>query len=256
MLIEINKGEYMKEFKTDTEKNYEKNMEKHLEYICESKSYTYIANNFAKYVKRQELSRFLFRHELFKKILHMKGSIIECGVHSGNGIMSWAQLTAILEPMGFFRRIFGFDTFSGFPSVHMNDLEGAEHSPKKGDLNEDCYDDLINVIKLFNQNRFLPQFEKVNLIKGDFLETGEIFIQQNPHLLVALLYLDFDLYEPTKKALEIFLPRMCKGSILGFDEINNPLWPGETKALLESLDIRQVQVKKFPYEPNMAYVVL
>ncbi len=43
----------------------------------------HIAENFAKYTSRQELSRFLFRHDLYKKIIHTKGSIVECGVFQG-----------------------------------------------------------------------------------------------------------------------------------------------------------------------------
>ena len=38
-----------------------------------------------------------------------------------------------------------------------------------------------------------------------------------------MLYLDFDLYAPTKAALETFLPRMPKGAILAFDELNQAL---------------------------------
>jgi hypothetical protein len=117
-------------------------------------------------------------------------------------------------------------------------------------------EDLLRCIEFFDMNRFLSQFEKVALIKSDFMETGEQFLKDNPHLLIALLYLDFDLYEPTKKALELFLPRMPKGSILAFDEINNPMWPGETQAFLESLNIRECRVEKLSYEPNMAYIVM
>ena len=49
---------------------------------------------------------------------------------------------------------------------------------------------------------------------------------------MSLLFLDFDLYEPTKAALEQFVPRMPRGAVLAFDELDNPIWPGETKALL------------------------
>jgi hypothetical protein len=97
---------------------------------------------------------------------------------------------------------------------------------------------------------------KISLIKGDFMQTAETFLEKNPHVLVSLLYLDFDLYEPTKKGLEVFLPRMSKGAVLAFDEINHPLWPGETLALLESMNIRDVKIQKFPFEINMSYIVL
>ena len=40
-------------------------------------------NNFELYVKRQALTRFIARYELFKQIISIKGSIVECGVHHG-----------------------------------------------------------------------------------------------------------------------------------------------------------------------------
>ena len=76
------------------------------------------------------------------------------------------------------------------------------------------------------------------------------------HHDLALLFLDFDLYEPTKKALDLFVPRMPKGSVLCFDELNCPKWPGETLALLEAFDVRDISIQKFPFEPYMSYIVL
>src|SRR5438105_6607003 len=54
--------------------------------------------NFPKYVRRQPLKRFLALYELFKLVLPVKGSIIECGVYRGFGLMAWAKLSAMLEP--------------------------------------------------------------------------------------------------------------------------------------------------------------
>ena len=55
-------------------------------------------DNFPKYVPRQSLTRFLTRYEIFKKVLRVQGSIVECGVLHGGGLMTFAQLSAILEP--------------------------------------------------------------------------------------------------------------------------------------------------------------
>ena len=32
------------------------------------------------------------------------------------------------------------------------------------------------------------------------------YIKDNPHLIVSFLYLDFDIYSPTKVALELYEP--------------------------------------------------
>lgn len=69
-----------------------------------------------------------------------------------------------------------------------------------------------------------------------------------------MLYLDFDPYEPTKRALEVFLPRMPRGSIIAFDEVGDSRWPGETLALLESLDIRNQMLQKIGFDIKISYV--
>ena len=44
--------------------------------------------NFPKYVPRQNLTRFLTLYELFKRVLPIKGSVIEGGAHQGFGLMT------------------------------------------------------------------------------------------------------------------------------------------------------------------------
>jgi hypothetical protein len=75
----------------------------------------------------------------------------------------------------------------------------------------------------------------VKLIKGNACLTIPSFLQDNKHVIVSLLYLDLDIYEPTKVALKHFLSRMAKGSIIAFDELNWKSFPGETIAALEEI---------------------
>jgi hypothetical protein len=79
-------------------------------------------------------------------------------------------------------------------------------------------------------------------------------IREQPHLVLSLLFLDFDLYDPTKCAIEHFVPRMPKGSILAFDELDNPIWPGETQALLDTLGINNVQIERLPWDPYIGFI--
>lgn len=212
--------------------------------------------NFPKYVRRQNLTRFLVLYEIFKKIINVKGSIIECGVNSGYGLMSWAKFSAILEPVNLTRRIYGFDSFEGFPSISEKDKSKYSNHIKKGDLAANTYKELNELTKIYDSTRFLGHVEKVNLIKGDAVKTIPKFIKENPHLVVSLLYLDFDLYEPTKIALEHFLPRMPKGSIIAFDELDNPLWPGETEAMLELFEEKRLSMHRLPFDPYVGFAIV
>lgn len=57
----------------------------------------------------------------------------------------------------------------------------------------DVYEELQELIKEFDDNRYLNQFPKVFLVKGDARETIPKYVEENPHLLVSFLFLDFDL---------------------------------------------------------------
>jgi len=208
--------------------------------------------SFPKYVRRQHLKRFLAMYEIFKLAMPVKGSVVECGVFRGFGLMSWAKLSTILEPENLTRRIYGFDTFEGFPTISDKD-RGSAHDPSVGELSSSSYDELQALIKGYDLDRFLGHLHKVSLVKGDIAKTAPQFVADNPHLMVSLLFIDCDLYEPTKAALEAFVPRMPKGAILAFDELDNPIWPGETMAVLDSLGIGNLRLRRIEWDPYIAF---
>lgn len=243
----------MKSFKTDTEREVGKQLESI--FVNSSDSIETKLENFPKYARRQHLKRFLAMYEIFKLILPVKGSILECGVFRGFSLMTWAKLSTILEPENLTRRIYGFDTFSGFPSVSNNDLSGAGVAAA-GDFHTTCYDELLELIRVYDQDRFLGHIPKVQVIRGDITKTIPEFVQQNRHLLVSLLFVDLDLYEPTKVVLEQVVPRMPKGSILAFDELDNPIWPGETEALVQALPVNRLRIQRLDWDPYIGYAVI
>jgi Macrocin-O-methyltransferase (TylF) len=212
--------------------------------------------NPAMWTPRQDLSRLLFRHELFKLQLNVQGSIVECGVGHGGGLLAWLNFSAIHEPVNHQRTVIGFDTFAGFPSLSEQDALSTSDEAHPGGLAVDSYDQITAASHFHNANRPLPNVTKLELVKGDALETIPAYIDAHPHLLVSLLYLDFDLYEPTRVALRHFLPRMPAGALLAFDELNIPDWPGETQALLHQEFGSRLCLQRLPWGPTTCYAVL
>jgi hypothetical protein len=161
----------------------------------------------------------------------------------------------MLEPENLTRRIYGFDTFEGFPSVSGKD-RSAFTGARAGDLRSDSYEELTELIAEYDRDRFLGHIPKVELIRGDIVRTAPEFAAGRPHLVVSLLYLDADMFEPTKVALETFLPRMPKGAVVAFDELDNPIWPGETVAAMDAVGLRNLRLRRLEWDPYISYAVL
>ena len=208
---------------------------KFLQYVDSLKeiSVNECVSDFALYTPINSIQRFLVRYELMKLIKDIPGAVLEMGVCSGNGLVSLIQCHSVIQPTyNQYREFIGFDTFQGFPSIHVNDTTAAIPS-QVGDHYNNSYDKLTKIFKIHGDYHYVSP--NVTLVKGDVCQTLGPFLEDNKHMLVALIYLDVDMYSPTKEALEKILPRMAKGSIIAFDEINFKRFPGETIAAIEVL---------------------
>ncbi len=215
--------------------------------------------NFPAFVRRQDISRFLTKYELFRLSLPANGSVVECGVFAGGGLMSWYHFSAIHEPYNHTRKVIGFDTFSGFPAIHAADREGSSSSQHLQSgafrITDSVEQELRQLAAIHDLNRPIGHVQKIELVAGDATQTIPQYVEQNKHLLISLLYLDFDLYAPTKTALEHLYPRVVSGGIVAFDELNCPEFPGETSALLETVGLDGISLRRFPTDPYISYFV-
>ncbi len=214
--------------------------------------------NFPRHVRRQDIARFLAKYEIFQQVLPVHGNIVECGVFAGGGIAGWLHFSSMLEPYNHTRRIIGFDTFDGFPRVDEKDTSsGSSDHLHEGAfrIGEGMLDEIRGLIALHDRNRPLGHIPKVELVAGDACLTIPDYVERNPSMLISLLYLDFDIYAPTASALEHLFPRIVKGGIVAFDELNCPEFPGETTALLEFLDLREVELRRTRLDPHISYFV-
>lgn len=212
---------------------------------------------FPKFASRQSIAKFLTKYEIFKQVLEVSGSIVECGVLYGGGTLAWAKLSSIFEPANHVRKVIGFDTFEGFPSVAEQDTRtGTFYDLRSGGVAGSTYQNVLDAVKVYDLNRPISHIPKVELVQGDLCETAPKYVADNPHLVVALLYLDVDLYEPTKKALEVFLPRMPKGAIVAFDELNAKVFPGETQAAIDAVGLRNLRLRRFSFDSYVTYAVI
>ncbi|MGI0088648.1 MAG: TylF/MycF/NovP-related O-methyltransferase [Nitrosotalea sp.] len=212
--------------------------------------------NFPVFTWRQQIRNFLEKYELYNLIKSVPGSILECGVADGFGLMSYAHFCSIFEGYHHTRKVIGFDTFEGFTDLLPQDKTSKAVHMRKGGLRHDSYSILQTAIKLYDRNRTIGHIEKVQLVKGDISQTLPLFLKENPYLVIALLYLDMDLYQPTKDAIRLLVDRIPKGGIICFDEINHQDYPGETIAVMEELGFGKLRLKRFDFSTRACYAVI
>jgi hypothetical protein len=213
-----------------------------------------LLDNLGLYLTRQTLSRINFMQSIYQKIVPVHGVIMEFGVRWGQNMSLFSQLRGIHEPFNYNRRLVGFDTFEGFPSVSQEDgtlLKAGDYPVTAGWKAE-----LEAILTFHEQNAPIPQKRKFELVQGDANLTLPAYLKQHPETIVALAYFDFDIYAPTKSCLEAILPHLTKGSVLAFDELNCPEFPGETIALREVLGTARYAIRRDPYNPLTSYLVI
>ncbi len=215
---------------------------------------TELLDNLGVFLTRQALSRINFMQDLYKRIVPVHGVIMEFGVRWGQNLSLFSNLRGIHEPFNHNRKIIGFDTFSGFPSVSSED--GETVAPGDYSVTEGYENELSGILNFHEQNSPIPHKKKHALVKGDATLSLPAYLKDHPETIIALAYFDFDIYAPTKTCLEAILPHLTKGSVLAFDELNCPEFPGETLALKEVLGLSKYAIRREPNSPLTSYLVI
>lgn len=215
-----------------------------------------ILSNMGLFLNSKALSRLLFMNHLYEQIVDVMGVVMEFGTRWGPNLGQFVALRGIYEPFNRHRKIIGFDTFSGFPRIDSKD--GKSDMMEVGHLTvpENYRDYLEKTLELQEKDNPLSHIKKFELCEGDAAQTLPKYLIENPETIVALAYFDFDVYEPTRVCLEAIKPRLVKGSILGFDELNDPDSPGETLALMEVFGLSNISLKRYPYASRTSYFVV
>jgi hypothetical protein len=164
--------------------------------------------------------------ELLDQVAAIPGSVAECGVYRGNTLI---PLSVYLRSVDSRKRIFGFDSFEGFPAEELKqelNLSGYAEDPNKSEAG---FKDTS--FTLVRQKLVLFGLEHVELHKGYFNDS----LVRCANEVFSFVHLDCDLYGSYKDCLEFFYPRLSDCGIVLIDEYNDPAWPGCNKAVDELL---------------------
>lgn len=208
------------------------------------------------YLSRQELARVLVISDIYRShVLSANGVLLEFGTCYGRTAAVLTNVRSIFEPYNFTRKLVIFDTFAGLSGVSSKD--GRHEYARNGAYSAGGdYEDYLDAVLTHHESEApVSHIIKHEIVKGDAQNTLPAYLERHPETIVALAYFDMDIYSPTKACLEHLRPHLAKSTVLVFDELNCPEYPGETIALAETFGLNRCNLRRSPYTPWISYMI-
>lgn len=193
---------------------------------------------------RLVFTKMLVQYEIYKKAMSVPGHIVELGVYRGESFFNFARFLEAHNMGERDSRVIGFDNFAGFTEVNQKDVSAAnrdsaslanEHGVKVGGFNPGnrAYERIMELVEIFEADHFVPQKPRLEIVKGDILETVPKYVKDHPGLRISILNLDCDMYEPTLCGLKHLYPLVSPGGVIILDEYGQEKFAGESAAFDE-----------------------
>lgn len=147
------------------------------------------------------VAKLLYLRRMFGLVEGVDGDVVECGLAQGKSFLMFAFLIKD-EMKG--RKLWGFDSFEGFPEPSKNDA--SIRGSRRGDFGDTS---VLAIQELLRRSELDRQFVKtqVTIVKGFLADSLPKY--RGPR--IALLHLDVDLYESYVTALKELYPRVTRG---------------------------------------------
>jgi len=180
---------------------------------------------------------------LVNEMPEVRGAVLECGVYRGATLLG---MTHILGRRGIGARVYGFDSFEGFPDPTPEDAQadGRLHADvRPGALGDTSYDTLMEHVRLLGWDR------RITIVKGFFENTLSGIANEK----FSVVHLDCDLYTSYMTCLEFAYPRMLKGSVIVLDDYRLPanVYPGADRAVDEFFADKPEKPERFAHPQGL-----
>lgn len=200
----------------------------------------------------------------------LPGDIVEAGVFKGSTLLS---IALFLKKLKSNKKVYGFDTFSGFPKVNNSKYDNINEFQKllsKKEITKNHFRDVQKLIQIKNifskkkinysnissSNNFsntsinelkkkikILKLKNVILKKGPFIKTMNS--KNKPNKIMAA-FIDCDLYDSYLQSLNFIWPKLILGGIIQVDEYYSLKFPGARIACNEFL--RDKKFSKIKYK--------
>lgn len=204
----------------------------------------------------------------------IEGDIVEAGVYRGKSLFGMAML---LKSLGSTKKVYGYDSFSGFPPVYhrKDDLERFDEMAAEGTISAEHLEKVKRNREWRERISTKPQTVKTISTSGDFSDTSKEGVEKMmaflgldnivlvdgafsetmipsaaaPEKIMAVL-MDCDLYQSYLDTFAFVWPRMSRGAMIYLDEYYSLKFPGARYATHEFLEDKKADLRMAPLKPG------
>ena len=184
-------------------------------------------------------------YELFKKVKHLNGAIIKCGITAEEGFTRFARFREMMGTQ-VTQKMIAFQKFQPFFEQEIN--EEGEVTLKVKTRNATVSVDHIQKTLIEK-----GQSHNVDFVPGGVCDSIPEYLIENPELKIAMLNIDLDDYEATMTTLEFLYPRLVQDGILILDNYHKQM--GEKKAVEAYFGNLVPKINAFSVNKGPHYIV-
>lgn len=187
--------------------------------------------------------KLIAHYELFKKIAHLNGTIIKCGITAEedfNRFSKFKEMAGTNIP----QKMIAFEKFQTLFEEEINEMGALTLKVKGSRVSSEQIHETLNKSGVNEDIEFIP---------GAVCETIPQYLIENPELKIALLNVDLDDYDGTLTTLEFLYPRLMPGGLLIIDNYYKCL--SEHQAVNDYFYPRKIQIKNFSVNREPHYII-
>lgn len=189
--------------------------------------------------------KLLAHHELLKKVVHLEGSIVKCGISAETGFLRFASFRNLIGPESS-QKVIAFEklTKKMYYDTEENNVGTLTIKTKSQPINEELMQKKLTRKGITNKIEFIP---------GNLGDSIPDYLIENPELKISYLNIDLDDYEATLTTLQFFYPRLVHGGLVIFD--NYYKLEEDYRAVIDYFNYSHVFIHNFSINKGPHYLV-
>lgn len=159
--------------------------------------------------EKNHSGKLIAHYELYKKVSHLEGSVVKCGIAVEEGLTRLAMFRSLISSETS-EKVVAFEKLNRSLYIENNENQTGtlQYKVKRSEA-------ALENIKVTLLQKEITQ--KINFFPGSLENTIPEYLIVNPDLKISFLNIDLDDYEASLTTLQFFFPRLVHGGILVFD---------------------------------------